>query len=475
MGSQGVMRSRGWLTVLLAFLVSGALAPVARAAWPEDPRENLAVCSQRITQDEPVAMPDGDGGVFIVWHTFPAAGQGDLWAQHVLASGALAWAPEGVPVCLEREDQRGATITTDGAGGFVVVWRDRRNGHDWDLYAQRIGPDGRRRWAPHGLPVSLERGDQASPQAESDGRGGFVVTWADQRGGDTDLYAQSIDTTGALRWSASGVEVVGGPGEQSPAGLVTDGEGGVILLWIDTGDPNATVAPPTNLNAQRLDADGDVRWEADGLRIASDVGAASQPSCAADGAGGVIVAWEEDIVFAQRADASGTLVWGPDGVMLSDRPGDVPIAVRGEDGSAFVVWLSSNVDDGTTWVRGRWVDGSGLAKGEANGFVFAGTRRVRTGLAACADGAGGVIAAWRDGRDTEFGNLLGQRADSTGTLAWAAKGMAVSTATGFQRALRLVPDGTGGAIAIWVGTRAAVQRVYAQRVGPDGRTGGVAR
>ncbi len=471
MRSRGVVASRWSVRLSVLLLVASAFAPPARAGWPVDPRENLALCNQRVSQDEPVAIADGLGGIFVVWHTFPAAGQGDLWAQHVVADGSFAWDPEGVPVCTERDDQRGATVASDGAGGFIVVWRDRRNGRDWDLYAQRIGPDGATRWDRHGVPVSVEPGDQTAPLAVADGHGGVIVEWSDQRGGDVDLYAQAVDSAGALRWSASGLNAAGGTGAQSPAGIVGDAAGGALLVWLDTGVRETATPAPTDLDVQRLDADGNVRWEAGALRIASDVGAAPQTTCASDGAGGLLVAWDEDIVLAQRVDSTGAPVWGPDGVMVSDGPGLVPIVLPLEDGGAFVVW-ASGLTDGFPVVHARRVGADGIAQGGPEGFVMASGRRPKSQLAAVADGLGGLIIAGRDGRDTEFGNLRASRADSTGTLLWTKNGTLVSSATGFQRSLRLVADGTGGVIAIWVGNRGVLQRVYAQRVDARGNLGG---
>src|SRR5437867_2499656 len=53
----------------------------------------------------------------------------------------------GVSVCAETADQGSAQVIANGAGGALVTWQDRRRGN-YDIYVQRIGPDGAPVWTP---------------------------------------------------------------------------------------------------------------------------------------------------------------------------------------------------------------------------------------------------------------------------------------------------------------------------------------
>jgi hypothetical protein len=69
----------------------------------------------------------------------------DVFAQHVLASGALdpAWPSSGRAVCAAAGSQSGILAFADGAGGEILTWNDQRGGdQNSDVYAQRVQANG---------------------------------------------------------------------------------------------------------------------------------------------------------------------------------------------------------------------------------------------------------------------------------------------------------------------------------------------
>jgi hypothetical protein len=74
------------------------------------------------------------------------------------------------------------------------------------------------------------------------------------------------------------------------------------------------------------------------------------------------------------------------------------------------------------------------------------------------DGAGGAIVAWQDGRNATSGNdIFAQHVLASGVVdpAWPANGRAVCTAPGPQGAQKIVSDGAGGAIVVWMDGRSS--------------------
>jgi hypothetical protein len=90
-------------------------------------------------------------------------------------------------------DQMYPVITLDGAGGAIVTWIDYRAGID--IYAQRVDASGGVRWTANGVPLCTAGGNQTSPVIAPDGVGGAIVTWSDYRAG-TDIYTQSVNARG---------------------------------------------------------------------------------------------------------------------------------------------------------------------------------------------------------------------------------------------------------------------------------------
>src|SRR5665213_1904979 len=76
--------------------------------------------------------------------------------------------------------------------------------------------------------------NQMNVQVVSDGAGGAICTWVDTRNGGTqDIYAQRIDANGSLQWNVDGVAICNALSDQYSPRLVSDGAGGAIIAWYD--------------------------------------------------------------------------------------------------------------------------------------------------------------------------------------------------------------------------------------------------
>jgi beta propeller repeat protein len=97
----------------------------------------------------PRIVSDGGGGAIVAWNDSSVTEGSQVMAQHVTKSGAIApgWGGSGVSLTRTPDPKFATGIASDGAGGAVVTWMDRRNGADWDVYAQEVtagglvGPD----------------------------------------------------------------------------------------------------------------------------------------------------------------------------------------------------------------------------------------------------------------------------------------------------------------------------------------------
>jgi hypothetical protein len=93
--------------------------------------------------------------------------------------------------------------------------------------------------------------------------------------------------------------------------MVTDGAGGIIVTWEDFRYQPFVA----DIFAQRLDGGGVALWAEDGVAISTAADWQWIPELVADGIGGAIVAWEDyrdggsqyEEVYAQRIGADGEL------------------------------------------------------------------------------------------------------------------------------------------------------------------------
>ncbi len=86
-------------------------------------------------------------------------------------------------------------------------------------------------------------------------------------------------------------------------------------------------------------------------------------------------------------------------------------------------------------------------------------------VAACPDGAGGIIICWVD---VPTAKIYAQKINTFGQAQWPAGGINISGNTGDHSMPCICSDAAGGAIIGWRDTRNGTWSVYAQRVRTDG-------
>lgn len=223
--------------LLASFVLLLAADPWPRSAaatWPHDTYAgNLPLCTATGSQLSPSTTSDGAGGAIVVWQDGRGGAANDIYAQRVSATGAVLWTAGGVPVCTAAGDQKLPNLVSDGAGGAIIVWADARAG-GYDLYMQRVSASGAVMWTSNGVPVCTAANDQSAPETiVSDGVGGAITVWADARTGSGDVYAQRVNSSGAMQWTTNGVALCTASGTQFSPVCISDGAGGAIAVWHD--------------------------------------------------------------------------------------------------------------------------------------------------------------------------------------------------------------------------------------------------
>ncbi len=319
----------------------GSVAP----GWPVG---GLALCTAAHDQYGPWLAADGAGGAWVVWEDY-RSGRGAIFASHVSGSGERLQGipPDGIAVCDAALDQSGAAVFSDGSGGgVIVVWQQRAVGPA-RLRAQRLAPDGARAWAEAGVALTAGDAAQSSPVLASDGAGGALVVWEERReGGVPRLHATRITTGGAIAagWPGEGLALCAAAGAQRHAVVAADGAGGAVVAWYDLR------AGSGDIYAQRVTAEGAIAagWPADGVAVCDDPGEQYGPAMLPDGAGGAFVAWEDyrggedGDIYATRVTAQGALAagWPTQGVVLCATPEaqSSPALASDGEGGAIATW-----------------------------------------------------------------------------------------------------------------------------------------
>src|SRR5262249_35432821 len=155
------------------------------------------ICLATNGQDSPSITSDGAGGAIMAWSDFRNGVDDDVYAQHILSTGTVdpGWTVNGVSITIAINNQYDAPIAPDGAGGAWVAYSDRRGSGGWaDIYVNHVFSNGLidARIGSLGLAVCIAGQEQSLSKIVSDGAGGAIVTWQDERSFSKDIYAHHV-------------------------------------------------------------------------------------------------------------------------------------------------------------------------------------------------------------------------------------------------------------------------------------------
>lgn len=446
---------------LAAALVVCSLIPTPTFAdTPVWIPSGVAICTASWDQRSIDLVPDGAGGAIVVWvHNYT-----DIYAGRVRADGSLPWGAGGVVVCAGPVLQSNAHVIPDGAGGVIVAWYERAT-TNWDIRAQRLDANGVRLWTPaHGVAVCTDSNDQHMPVIASDGAGGAIIAWQDERGASPLIYVQRVDASGTATWTTDGFAVNTHYPDQTEPLIVSDDAGGAIVVFNDNyqGD---TRNPGTR--AHRIDANGAQLWDPRGVAVVPGV-VSHYKQAVGDGAGGAILAWSsDDDIKAQRIDAAGVVQWTPGGVDICTTPEDQggPEIVADGSGGAVIAWEDQRNELTAYNIYAQRVNADGVTQWPTDGVAVVDQPNSQNRVSMTTDGTGGAIFTWRDDRAIQFQyKAYAQRVDGTGAVRWNGAGVEVSPLANRIMYPKAVTDAHGGVIIAWESERGPTTDIYGQRL-----------
>lgn len=356
-------------------------------------------------------------------------------------------------------------------GRLFAVWQDERDGGK--LFGQAYGADGSPLWEENGRALVSAEGNQGTPAVAPDGKGGFFLVWMNMPNLQRDLYAQRFNKEGEPLWEKAAVaEHEHGKDDHR---IAPDEKGGLYIVWEDWRNGNLDVY------AQRVSTNGDILWEPNGTKLTASPDNQYDPAVSADENGCVVVWWnvpatEAWQVYAQRMSPEGKPLWGEGGTRVCLNPSGQTLGAVAADGAggAFVFWVDHRHDLDAQMnldIYVQQLDPSGKRLLSEEGRALCEAPGAQIEIAALPDGNGGAYAVWTDLRD-RYEDIYAQRVLPDGSAAWQANGAPVSIEGGRQRYPRIAPAEDGFWIA-WYDYRRELeeqtfQDVYLQRMRADG-------
>ncbi|MBW7843922.1 MAG: hypothetical protein H3C40_14475, partial [Ignavibacterium sp.] len=310
------------------------------AQWSSDSTVNNPICTASNYQQFPQLVDDGNGGAIIVWEDSRFFNDDNIYSQLISSDGYPAWTIDGVAVSSAADDQVTPQITSDGSGGAIVVWQDNRTGNA-DIYAQRIDNNGISQWTADGIPICTAINQQFEPKIISDGNGGGIIVWKDYRSGlGYDIYAQRVDMNGNVLWTVDGAVICSAVYEQSNHQIIAGSSEGAIIAWQDKR------YSAFDIYAQKIDNNGNILWANNGVRVCTEGNDQLNCQLINDNTNGAIIVWH-DIrnasnvdIYAQRINEDGFRLWDTSGVAVCNAAGSQfsPQITSDLNGGAIICW-----------------------------------------------------------------------------------------------------------------------------------------
>jgi hypothetical protein len=310
-------------------------------------------------------------------------------------------------------DQFVPSIAMDGAGNFVIVWYDFRDGN-WDIYFQRYNDTGTALGVNTKVNDDTISASQEWPSITMDATGNFVIVWVDTRNDTADIYFQRYTSTGGALGVNTKVNDDAGIAKQWDPSISIDAAGNFVVAWIDERNNNY------DIYLQRYTSTGGALGV--NTKVNDDAGADLQtsPDIFLDLAGNFVIVWQDfrnstwDIYFQRYAGTGGAL--GVNTKVNDDTEGEFqiyPSISMDAVGNFVIVWQDSRNSDWDIYYQKYTSIGAALGTNiQVNDDVGSMYQKVPS---ISMDGVGNFIIVWQDYRNGQYNSdIFGQRYFSNG-------------------------------------------------------------
>lgn len=431
-------------------------------------------------------ISEAENKYMAVWQDGRMNHIGNLIYQQVFDfDGNVYFPASGKPAAVQYENmvsemaggQESPEITTDGAGGAIICWKDLRyiNGSD-QIYAQRLDGEGNILWADSsGVRIYPTAISQQNNHICSDGNGGAYIAWSgyfiEGMTWILNAHVAHIDGNGVILGS---MEITHSADDEEVWGIVPDDSGGAYVYW-KGGDWE-----DYNIYAARIIPPCDTLW----TRAVCDFpGYQESPRAYPYDDGGLVAVWKDyrsgnnyDI-YAQRMNRSGEIMWDDGGVLVVDEASgldqELGDLVVDSEGNVFVVWQDIrngfNYDLYMQKLNGATGDTMFQASGVPVSVVDDGDQ---SSPVIILDELDGPHVCWQDYRNVSA-DIYASYFDSEGAHhgGWIQDGDNICNFNNSQLSPQLTDDYYSGAISVWEDLRSSgksqIFNIYMQHWNDD--------
>ncbi len=361
-------------------------------------------------------------------------------------------------------DQRNTAIIYLPNKNFIVAWDDWRN--DWgDIYAQRYDSIG------NPLGVNFKVNDDASgsnqyyPSIACDSTGEFIIVWMDGRQGNWNIFGQRFNNNGLPVGSNFRINSDGGNTYHADPKVSCTKNGQFIVTWEDQRQGNS------DIYCQRFDINGNPLGS--NFKVNNDIGTSSQllPDIAI-GNNIFVVTWSDNQngnydIYAQMYNINASPIGqnfrvNTDFSIYDQSESRIAFNTTGE---FWIVWKDHQNINSDIYLQRFYASGSPINNNiKVNDDIASSHQRCSW---ICQDGFGNYIVTWEDERNINC-DIYGLRFDSLGNTLGSNFRINDDLTNTDQYYTSIASDFIGDFIVTWTDGRNGNYDIYAQQYSSSG-------
>lgn len=241
---------------------------------------------------------------------------------------------QNLAVNIAAGDKQDLRVCSDGEGGAILVWVNNKT-NSYSLCAQRLSYNGDLMWRKSGILIISGNNALEKPTIHLDGNKGAVVAWVDNNFSSPQIVAQRLDQNSVPCWSEN-LLIAPTQTRQDEPQITVLADSEVVVVWTDYRGSSEK----SQIYAQRLNLGGRKKWGETGLPIFVSSENQTVPQVSGDNGGEVYIAWQQEqgIIFGALMDSGGDTVHTPAPVLapVSGHSQSQPMILRSP---LLTVWI----------------------------------------------------------------------------------------------------------------------------------------
>ena len=457
-----------FLLVIFIVIMFGFFSS-ASAQWVKDPDTNTKLVVNTTDPVDISSVKDFNGGAFIFWQDKKKDSSSKVYFIHVDADGTVSLRADGKDVSTLKEGKENPVCSENLPNSAVLIWKDFSESESGSLFAQRVSANGDYLWNEKGVQLTDGSNDVYDYSIVSDKNGNVFISYITKNAELEPGYkveVNKINPDGNFALDST-VTVVSSRARKNLSKVVPDNLGGCYIFWVEN------LKNKSILFVQHINKSGKTDWHKNPVRLSEmNFNVINYTTISANSTF-AYAAWQilddKKIINHQLIDNKGNLLWGSHGKTAAIPKGSQlnPKAIA-NDSSIILSWTYELKGDQDIYVQKY--DFSGKPLWDKNGNIVINLNNAQFGQKIISDENSGAIVSWFDRRkDSTLANIYAQRIGYNGTLLWDSLGVEIFANDNSQKSyLSLIPNESGGAIAIIKEKQNGKDEIYGQRIFDSG-------